>query len=110
MKIDLGEIIATRKLRLKNDLTGDPVVEVLLGRPRKAPKSSDMCVPYAIRYSHVEKSQYAIGIDEFQALQLALGILDAELVAFQRQLGVELVWEGGKEGDLGFGNSHLRVM
>ena len=105
MEIEIGDVIASRKLKVISGPDGGSIVEVLLGRPRPTPDARDFLVPYLIKSTASEKRQCAVGIDEFQALQLALKILDAELEAFERRNNLKLFWEGDDSGDLGFGRT-----
>jgi hypothetical protein len=85
MKVDLGPIIAERRLRV----TGRPEldVRVRLGTPRPltdAPYGDYYC-PYQIVGVGNEKVRYAGGVDAIQALELALHILPTELDALREE-------------------------
>jgi hypothetical protein len=101
---EIGEVVAERRLYLE----GEPntSIRVLVGKPQKAPGTSEddlVLCPYQILGIGDERVRSAGGVDEVQALQLAMGMIGSELYfKINRQHGGKLRWEGGKEGDLGF--------
>jgi hypothetical protein len=46
--------------------------------------------------------KYLGGVDAFQALELALGLIAIELSALNKEHNGQLRWECGEHGDLGF--------
>jgi hypothetical protein len=101
---EIGEVMAERMLFLE----GQPAnkIRVLLGRPQKRPIESDeglsLC-PYQILGIGDEKVRVAGGVDDFQAIQLAMEMIGAELYfKINRRHDQKLRWEAGKGGDLGF--------
>ena len=101
MKVDLGSIIAERRLRV----TGRPEldVSVRLGIPQPIPGApyGDYYCPYQIVGVGNEKVRYAGGVDAVQALELALHILPTELDALRQQYP-GLGWVNAPDGDYGF--------
>jgi hypothetical protein len=104
MKVELGSVIAERRLRV----TGRPDldVRVRLGMPQPLPGASygDYCCPYQIVGVGNEKVRYAAGVDAVQALELALHILPTELDAL-RQEYPGLGWVDAPDGDYGFSHA-----
>jgi len=100
---NIQEIVAERYLHLEDQ--ADSSVRVILGKPRTDPiaPSDHVLCPYQILGIGDEKVRSASGVDAFQALQLAMEMIGAELYfKLNRQYGGKLRWEGGREGDLGF--------
>jgi hypothetical protein len=100
----IEEIVAERQLYLE----GDPAtkIRVLLGRPHVRLNASNneltFC-PYQILGIGDEKVRAAGGVDAFQALQLAMEMIGAELYfKLNHRYNDKLRWDGGKDGDLGF--------
>jgi len=86
---DLGDVIATRKLRFKGADSTLVDVSVSLGKPvpdPRDPQRTRMC-PYQIRGIGDERTRAIFGIDTMQALILALHILPIELAAIARDTG-----------------------
>jgi predicted alpha/beta-hydrolase family hydrolase len=103
MKLDdVGETIAMRKLSLLRDDGTTSEVLVLLGMPRQSPGYPDCYCPYQIKGAGSETVRYMCGIDAFQALQLAIRALAADLEVLNEHLGGNLRWEGDEKGWLGF--------
>ncbi len=106
MSKELQKIIARRYYFSAEDETRVPALEVELGAPLPSPHAADefMC-SFLVRLRGAgeiqEKSETVYGIDELQALQLALGHLEATLVRLSRSLGLRLRWMGDEDGDLG---------
>ena len=99
---DVGETIAVRRLTLVQDEASSSDVEVLLGKPKQLPDHRDFYCPYQIKGAGSQKVVYMCGIDTFQALQLALRALTADLDVLNERLGSNLRWEGDEKGWLGF--------
>jgi uncharacterized protein DUF6968 len=88
-EIELGDTIATRKLRFKR--ADGVVVDVLvaLGKPVPDPRHAQgawMC-PFQIRGVGDLKTRAIYGVDTMQALILALHILPPDLAARARESG-----------------------
>src|SRR5215468_4845322 len=101
MKVELGSVIAERRLRV----TGQPEldVRVRIGAPRPCPDDpqTNYYCPYQIAGLGIGKVRYAGGVDAVQALELAIHILPTELDAL-RQKYPGLGWVDAAEGDYGF--------
>ena len=101
MKVELGEVIAKRRLRV----TGRPDLDVwvVVGKPRPLPDGpdGDCYCPYQVTGIGDEKVRYAVGIDSIQALELAIHILPTELDRL-RKGHPGLRWEDAAEGAYGF--------
>jgi hypothetical protein len=104
MKVELGPIIAERRLRVTGRSELD--VRVRLGTPRPFPDApyGDYYCPYQIVGVGNEKVRYAGGVDAIQALELALHILPTELDAL-RQEYPGLGWADAPDGDYGFSHA-----
>src|SRR5690242_6077394 len=98
----VGEVIATRALKLHHDQKAPSEVLVLLGKPQQLPDHEDYYCPYQIRGAGSGKVRYACGVDPFQALFLALSTLEVEVEALNKEVGGKLRWECGEKGGLGF--------
>lgn len=99
---DLGDVIAERRLSMKTRDGQVTAITVKLGKPVEFPEGSGYYAPFQITGTGSEKIRYAGGVDAIQALQLAMKMLGATLKALQDQQAVELSWEAGDPGDLGF--------
>jgi hypothetical protein len=93
----VGEIIATRELQV----TGSgKVIEVRLGRPEKFSDSDDYYCRYQIMGLGRDRVFYGAGVDQMQALVLALQNIGAELYTSNEARAGQLTWFG--ELNLGF--------
>jgi len=72
---------------------------VTLMKPEYKPESGNFECGYRITGTGVEIARAAWGQDSFQALQLAMFIIGAEVEALERKLGVR--WCFGDGGDSG---------
>ena len=99
MKVDLGTVIAERRLRVSGQPELD--VRVRIGAPRPYPDERDYYCPYQVVGIGKQKVKYAGGVDALQALELAVWILPTELDAL-RQAHPGLGWLDASEGDYGF--------
>ena len=101
MNVELGQVVAERRLRV----LGRPDLEVWvrLGMPRPFPNDrlNNYYCPYQVTGIGDGKVRYAGGVDSLQALELALHLLPTEL----DRLGQEhpgLGWLDAPDGDYGF--------
>lgn len=100
--IELGDVIAQRKLEAtRADGTKSELI-VKIGTPKMFPDSSDFFAPYQICGLGDEEVWYAGGVDAVQALQLSMGMIGAELSALRSRRNVDIRWEGDTTGRLGF--------
>lgn len=103
MQVEIGEIIATRVLRLINNEPASPnEVVVKIGRPTPFPDGRSYFCPFQITGMGDEKTRYAAGIDPVQSLQLVMIALGGYLFALHKKCEGQLRWEGDEQGDLGF--------
>jgi len=100
-RFDANNVIAGRILYLTKPDGSESEVRVSVGMPQPFEDLRDYWVPYRISGSGIEKEFYAGGIDEIQALQLALVSIGSELQALSRKLGGRLKWNT-EEAYLGF--------
>jgi hypothetical protein len=99
---DLGDVIAVRELRLKEQGKPDRKIQVLAGKPRVFNDSGGWCCPFQIVGIGEEKIKYAAGVDAMQTLQLVMTMIGATLQYYSKQSGGQLWWEGDSTGDFGF--------
>jgi hypothetical protein len=106
MNVELGQVVAERRLRV----SGRPDLEVWvrLGMPCPFPDdpNDNYYCPYQITGVGDAKVRYAGGVDSLQALELALHILPAALDRLRKQ-NPGLAWEDGPEGEYGFSKATI---
>ncbi len=99
MKLNnVGTVVASRELRLSPSKT----VTVLIGKPEKFPDSDDYYCPYQILGLGNERVRRAGGMDAVQSLELTLKMIGTDLYTSKEYQAGELIWPGGKQGELGF--------
>src|SRR5580698_10621053 len=98
----IGEVIAERRLSVEGSLNGISAIRVLMGKPERTPNSTDCFCPFQVIGIGSDKVRCAYGIDEFQAIQLAMAGIGAYLDSLNEAEGKHLRWEGDELGDLGF--------
>lgn len=100
MKLQLGEVIAERRLEWAGGGPGGGVL-VRIGRPVPDPEpDGDWRCPLQIVGAHGDAVRAAYGVDAVQALVLGLWMIDVELRAMQRDAGGTPLWLD--QTDLGF--------
>jgi hypothetical protein len=101
---EISQVIAERRLYLEDQ--PESSIRILLGKPQRVPSPSNkdfVLCPYQILGIGDEKVRSAGGVDEVQALQLAMEMIGSELYfKLNRRYNGKLRWEAGKQGDLGF--------
>ena len=102
MEPELGEIIAKRSLRIVNRDGERSEAEVFLGKPQTKGNSKGFLATYQINYLGEIRIWYAAGVDAFQALQLAMKMINVELGVIERVNSIKISWEGDASGKLGF--------
>lgn len=103
MKLEsVGQIIAARTFALAREGHRPIDIIVLMGKPEKFPDHTDYYCPYQIKGFGRDTVMAIGGVDAFQAIQLALGTIRAELEVIEKNSGGRLTWDAGAEGDLGF--------
>jgi|GEM_PF-4498589 len=102
MKHELGTIIARRDYFSAGTEGSTPVAAIEIDAPAKSSAADGeyMC-SFRIESFGSERCQTIYGVDELQALQLALGQVEAELLRLSSSKGLGLHWVGGEDGDLG---------
>lgn len=93
------EEIANREYSVKGQL--DKIL-VAIGKPQKFSNSTDYYCPYKIIAFGKEDVRQIFGADAFQAINLALKTVDAELRRIVKKKSVELKWLGGSFTDSPF--------
>jgi hypothetical protein len=94
----LGDVILTRRLTLAG--SQEPVV-VQVGRPIAAADGLEYRCPYSIRGLGSDRFSFGAGVDEVQALLLALNKIGIELYVSEAYRDRKLWLEAG-DPDLGF--------
>ena len=102
MDFDLGEIIASRNFRFVDEGDNERIVSVLVGKPQPSNDTPEYQCPFQVIGIGHQTIQIARGHDSIQALQSALILISANLNYFNNELGRNLIWEGGRNGELGF--------
>jgi hypothetical protein len=103
MELDsLGSVIAERKLFLTSEPSRSIVVK--MGEPQPLPDAlgEDHYCPIQIKGIGTEKIKYAVGVDAFQSIELALRMIGSYLAKINQEHDGLLHWEGDEHGDLGF--------
>lgn len=99
---EIGEIIASRELHLRDKQDSKKTLLVLIGKPQPSPDSGGYYCPFQISGVGSEEIKYAAGVDSVQALQLVMVMIGATLRFLKEELGGNLNWEGSGDGELGF--------
>jgi hypothetical protein len=101
---DIGDVIATRELIVREANESERTLTVRIGRPQLfSEPPEDYFVPYQIVGAGSEKVQYGAGVDAVQALQLVMRMIGADLEALNREYAEAIRWEAGQShGDFGF--------
>ncbi len=101
-QVELGEVIATRELNLREVGGSDRKVSVRIGKPSPFSDGRDYSCPFQIAGIGDEKIRFGVGIDSVQALQSVMTMVGAYLFALNKSHNGGLNWEGDEHGDLGF--------
>ncbi|MBA2710348.1 MAG: hypothetical protein H0U57_07145 [Tatlockia sp.] len=96
----IGELFVSRVLNL-NDINTNSVT-IRIGKPQNFPDGQDYYCPFQIIGIGDGKVTWAGGIDEIQALLLALEQIGAFLRNSAEYQQGNLSWIGSKDGNLGF--------
>ena len=106
MKIkDIGEVIATRRYFVTGSQDNQAKIVVQIGKPQPFPNAVDFFCPVQVTAPGINKLSYGAGVDEVQALQLALKLIASELEILNKEYQGTLRWIGNEGGDLGFPRS-----
>jgi hypothetical protein len=103
MNVDqVGEVIAIRQLFVSGN--PDHRIVVKMGKPTLWEAGPDYVCCIQITGIADEKVKYAVGVDAFQAIELATKLIAIELRAIRDQFEVRFArWEGDDDGCGGFG-------
>jgi hypothetical protein len=96
----LTEVIARRKYFSPTEETLVAVVEIEKPKP-VADVSDEFVCQFRIRRPNSEIVRSTHGIDELQALLLALSYIKSEMNILKTSIGAELRWLGGDVGEIG---------
>jgi hypothetical protein len=110
MKIlDIGEVIATRILKISSNNEPPKDIIVRLGKPRPYLENGDYICPYDVQVAGIRepRTRCAFGVDGFQAIQLALLAISSDVHGHMYtdstgQVRSGEVWWFEKGDDLGF--------
>jgi hypothetical protein len=93
---ELGEVIASRLIKAPDGT----ILNVKLGRPQRGTADDWFC-PVEVAGSSFDEVQNIYGVDEFQAIELAMKFIGSMLSVLNRdEYGGKLQWLDGSE--LGF--------
>jgi hypothetical protein len=99
----IGTSIVTRKYFRAGDRQKTPIVEVEIGKPEPSPfAAGEFICAFRISEGGNTKLESTFGIDEMQALLLALSAVKSQLSLLNQNLNGSLRWLGDENGDLGF--------
>lgn len=96
----IGELFVSRTLQLNDKNSTD--VTITIGKPQKFPDGQDYYCPYQIIGLGDGKISRCGGIDEIQALLLALEQIGTFLIHSEEYKQDKLSWLGSEDGNLGF--------
>jgi hypothetical protein len=102
VEYQLGEVIATRELSIKQSDQSKRTVIVKLGKPIRFPESNDYYAPFQITGIGNETVLCAGGIDAFQAIHEVMRVIGAQLMALQDTAKMRFTWIGDESGGVGF--------
>ena len=101
MRIDsIGEVIAVRRLFLLDEPGREILVK--MGAPQKTPGEEDFYCPFQITGIGDDRPEAFLGVDGFQAMQLAMRYIGLKLMRLNRKNGGQLRWECDELGGFGF--------
>ena len=89
----VGQVLATRTLDVEEQDCSRPVT-VLIGAPRRSPETKDFCCPYQILGLGDGTVRYAEGVDEAQAIYIAMEAVGTLLSATEEARTGRLTWYG----------------
>ena len=90
MRFELGIAIAERSMEAIHKDGRVSKVDIQLGMPKIVPDSTDVYAPYQIQFKKTSRLWYAVGIDGFQALQLAMKMIAVEIESLERDHDVKI--------------------
>ncbi len=95
----LGELIAERKLTLVG--TTKQEISIKMGKPQSSGQNDYFC-PVQILGLGSEKVHGIVGIDAFQAIQLAMEFIGHMLMYWNEANEAKVEWESDEKRGLGF--------
>jgi hypothetical protein len=102
MKVELGPVIVSRGYFNVGDPSRRTVVEIEIAAPvESAHAQGEFQCSFRMKSPTTDEIETVYGTDTLQALQLALGHLEAALLRLSSSSGLSLRWAGGDPGDLG---------
>jgi hypothetical protein len=102
MNEELATSIARRAYFKASDKSRTPAVEIEIMKPQQSPHlDGEYMCSFRIKSKDSEITEAVFGIDELQALQLALAYVKAKLERINNASGLLLRWVGDETGDLG---------
>jgi hypothetical protein len=105
MAVELGQIIAERRLTYTDPDTGPRNIVVKLGAPQQRSDRPDhWYCPWQIVGVGAETVKYAAGVDGFHALQVVMRMIGATLHSQVEINRARLDWFDENDSDLGFPN------
>ena len=100
-QLNESDVLAAREYTLQSQIDCSPRIVVRIGYPTKGDDGYYICVAEII-HGNVVSTKPMSGVDAFEALQLALSIIEIELEDIRNQSQGQLSWNGGERFDLGF--------
>ena len=101
MNAKLGPVIASRRYFRAGDVNPEVVVDVEIAAPVKSPDSDAFICSVRVNSPTADRIETVHGIDELQALLLAMGYLQAILHELEKSSIGSLNWAGGEAQDYG---------
>ncbi|VVC75362.1 hypothetical protein AQUSIP_06520 [Aquicella siphonis] len=98
---EIGQVVASRTLTL-TDNNATRLVIISIGKPQKFSDGQDYYCPYQIFGLRDEKVNWCGGIDEVQALLLALERIGIVLADTDEYKQGKLTWIGSENNNIGF--------
>lgn len=92
----MEDVLCVRELRNDTDDSKE-TVKVAIGKPERKSENEFVC-PFQVTGLETSETQYAYGVDCFQALIMALEGIRTKL----EKSGMSLTWIGGQTGEHGF--------
>jgi hypothetical protein len=90
MKVELGLVIAERNIKATLSDDRESIVTVRLGAPSETQDLGSVSAPYQIQFEDKTRTFRAVGIDGFQALQLAMRMIEVELESLEREYHIKM--------------------
>lgn len=112
MKLEsVADVMAVRTYRLFDDsnrIESSRGVVLRLGKPQRSPESTEFeeyYCPFQLIGVGDERVRYAAGVDAFQAIELALGLIGGLMGRMGEEHKGRLRWDYDDQGGFGFPQS-----